>query len=76
MVGKEFARYLFSNATRISCLVTPVDSLAGAVRLRLTALFPEVLKKEALSHNQIVFLDMTLNFFLTKKMIWQTWISE
>ena len=41
--------------------------MAGAFRLRLTALFPEVLKKETLPHNQKVFLDMTLNFFSPSK---------
>ena len=52
-----------SNATRTSCPVTPASSSEGAFRLRFTALFLEVLKKETLPHNQNVFLDMTLNFF-------------
>ena len=48
-------------------LVCPADSFAGTVRLRLTALFPEVLKKETLPHNLIVFLDMTL-FYQTNSL--------
>ena len=62
--------YSFSNATRTSCPVPPADSLEGAVRLRLTALYlgyrqsiTWLLKKESLPHNQNVFLGMTLNFF-------------
>jgi hypothetical protein len=62
-LAKSLIDNLFSNATRKSSLVTPDDSLAGAVRLRLTALCPEVLKKEALPHNQNVFLDMSLKSF-------------
>ena len=60
---QSFCLPIFSNATRTSCPVTTDCSLAGAFRLRPTALFPEVLKKETLPHNRNVFLDMTLNFF-------------
>ena len=64
---QSFCLTIFFKCHQDCYPVTPVCSLTGAFRLRFTALFPEVLKKETLPHNQVVFLDMPLNFFSPSK---------